>query len=452
VSNTSPIRYPDTTDRNAMTTRAWWLVGLNLLLPGSSQSLAGNHRLGRFGLGATITLWVALAIGAALYVFFQPALFAIGTNVIALWIIQAALVFYAVLWVILTFDTIRLVRFVRTAPAARGFIAAFVTVTLLVVAGTAGYGAMLAGATRTLVADVFTTQPALLAVNGRYNILLLGGDAGPDRLGLRPDSISVVSVDAETGVTTVVGIPRNLEQAPFSEGSPLYGEFPNGYDCGDECLVSYLYTYGQEHSELYPDAEANGSNAGIEAMRDAAEGILGIELQYYVLIDMQGFSDLIDALGGIDIVSTGRYPIGGGEDANGQPIDVNGWIEPGGQHMDGFIALWYARARHGTNDYDRMARQRQVQEAILAQFEPANVLTKLQSVAEAGAEVITTDIPQASLGYFVRLAEKARALPIAKIELVPENGVDVLDPNFEEIHALIDAALAPTNDTPTPEP
>ena len=86
--------------------------------------------------------------------------------------------------------------------------------------------------------------------------------------------------------------------------------------------MSYLYTYGQEHPELYPEAEAQGSQPGIEATRDAAEGILGLTLQYYVVIDMQGFAQLIDALGGVDIeVADVRIPIGGDNEQRGRRVD-----------------------------------------------------------------------------------------------------------------------------------
>lgn len=146
----------------------------------------------------------------------------------------------------------------------------------------------------------------------------------------------------------IFGIPRNMQRVPFAADSPLYGPFPNAYDCGVECLISYLYTYGEEHPELDPDAAAIGSTPGVEATRDAVEGILGLTTQYYVLIDMQGSVRLIDALGGIDFDLRERLPIEGGEDSNGQPINVAGWIEPGPQHMNGYTALWYARSRHGT--------------------------------------------------------------------------------------------------------
>jgi LCP family protein required for cell wall assembly len=421
-----------------MSRRAWWLVVLNILLPGSAQLLAGNRRLGRFGIVATAVLWISAVVALVLFLAWKPAIYAIATNLIALTVIQVVLVFYIALWIVLTVDTLRLSRLVRVAPATRWLVAALAIIALVGVGSTANYGVTVTGATRDAISAIFAGGQAANPVDGRYNILLLGGDAGPDRLGLRPDSISVVSIEAESGKATMVGIPRNLERVPFSEGSPLYEPFPDGYDCGDECLISYLYTYGEEHPDLYPEAEASGSNAGVEAMRDAVEGALGITLQYYVLIDMQGFSDLIDALGGITITVKEELPIG----INGGPVVDT--IEPGTQHMDGTTALWYARTRYNMTDYQRMERQREVQEAVLAQFEPANVLTKFQAVAKAGSQVVRSDVPQASLGYFVDLASKTRAQPIEKIELIPANGVVVERPDFDEIHRMIDEAFVLT--------
>jgi LCP family protein required for cell wall assembly len=438
VTVASPVRFPDASSRSTMTRRAWWLVGFNILLPGSAQLLAGDRRLGRFGVVATFVLWALAILSLVLFFVWRPAVYAVVTNIIGLTAIQVALVFYIVLWIVLTIDTLRLARLVRVGPTARWLVAALAVAALVGVGGTANYGVVVTGATRDAIATIFASGQAAEAVDGRYNVLLLGGDAGPDRLGLRPDSISVVSVEASTGKATMMGIPRNLERAPFSEGSPLYGPFPDGYDCGDECLISYLYTYGEEHPDLYPDAEAQGSNPGIEAMRDAVEGTLGITLQYYVLIDMQGFSDLIDALGGIEITVAEELPIG----INGGP--VVGKIEAGTQTMDGTTALWYARTRYNMTDYERMVRQRDVQAAVIAQFEPANVLTKFQAVAEAGAQVVRSDVPQAALGYFVDLASKTKDLPIATVELIPANGVVVERPDFDKIHEMIDTALAPT--------
>lgn len=447
MSTSLPVRHPDVTSEPFMTKRAWVLVLLNVVVPGSAQVLAGSRRLGRWGLASTLVFWAVAVVVVVLAFAFRSPLIEIATNVVALTVVQVFLAYYAVLWVVLTVDTLRLARIVRTAPSARGLLAGAMVLLMVVTVGPAAYGAYLAGVQHGLLNSLFTSRAdAAPPVDGRYNIMLLGGDAGADRTGLRPDSISVASIDAETGATTIVGIPRNLYDAPFVAGSPLYGDYPDGYDCGDDCLVSFLYTYGEEHPDLYPDAESKGSNPGVEAMRDAVEGITGLTVQYYALIDMQGFVDLIDALGGIQVDVQQRIPINGGVDRNGQPINVDGWIEPGDQKLDGYHALWYARARHGTSDYDRMARQREVQQALLSQFQPATVLSKFQAVASAGVQTVDTDIPQGALAAFVDLAVKAKSQQITSLELVPPT-YDNVYPDYDAMRAAVAQA---TTSAPAP--
>jgi len=454
MSSTSPVRYPDTNSPNVMTRRAWVLVLINIFIPGSAQLLAGNRRLGRFGVRSTFVLWALVAIGVLVFFLARTVFITLATNPIVLWVVQAAILFYAVLWIVLTFDTLRLVRLVKVAEGARAFVAGLSVVALVLIGGTAAYGVMVAGVTRSTVGDVFAGTTIEPPVDGRYNIMLLGGDAGPDRDGLRPDSISVVSIEAATGQATIVGIPRNLEDVPFVAGSPMAEKYPSGFGYDgcevDVCLINSIYTEVELYSpEMYPDAVANGSQPGIEGMRDAVEGVLGISVQYYALIDMQGFAELIDALGGVTIDVATRLPITDEVDENGQPYSEDvGWIEPGVQLMNGQIALAYARIRAGTTDYDRMGRQRQVQEAILQQFDPANVLTKFQSVAQAGAQVVSTDIPQSMLGFFVELATKSRALPVDSLELVPPL-VDTEYPDFDDIHNLVGQQLIITTPEPT---
>jgi LCP family protein required for cell wall assembly len=449
----SPIRYPDAASRTVMTRRAWWLVALNFLIPGAPQVLAGNRRLGRFGLGATLTLWALAVVALVLWLLWPATIYTLFSTSVTLWIVAALLVFYAVLWVILTLDTLRLVRLVKTAPSARVWLAALTTVLMVGCAGTAAYGAYVATTASGFLASVFAAGPSEPPIDGRYNFLLLGGDAGPDRDGLRPDSITVVSVDAETGQAVTIGLPRNMEDVPFPEGTPLAEAYPEGYGAidgceVDVCLLNSIYTEVELMSpEMYPDAVAQGSEPGIEAMRDAAEAITGLEIQYYVLIDMQGFSDLIDALGGVTMTVEGRIPMGAGHDEEGNEVEITEWIEPGTQVLDGYHALWYARSRYESSDYDRMQRQAQLQDAILQQFNPANVLSKFQGIATAGAEVVRTDIPQGMLGYLVDLASKTKALPITRVPLVPPE-VDPEEPDYEYIRQLVDAAVHPPTAAP----
>ncbi|TQO20746.1 LytR family transcriptional attenuator [Rhodoglobus vestalii] len=428
-----------------MTKRAWWLLGLNVLIPGSAQLLAGNRKLGRFGVVASFVFILIVVVLIVLSFAAPMVLLTVGSSTLGLWAIALILAFYAVVWLVLTVNAWQLANLGRATPAGRTVVAAFSAVVLVVVAGTAGYGAYVATTANSFLSDVFISAPTKEPINGRYNILLLGGDAGADRDGLRPDSITVASIDAETGEAVLIGLPRNLELAPFVAGSPLADKYPEGYGaygCDvDVCLLNSIYTEAELVTpELYPDAADSGSSPGIEAMRDAVEGITGLGIQYYALIEMQGFSDLVDSLGGVTINVEEAVPI----HADAEFTIVAEWIQPGVQVMDGYHALWYARSRHDTTDYDRMERQRKLQQAVIEQFTPSNVLTKVQAIAAAGSKVVTTDIPQGSLPYFVNLASKTRALPIGSLELIPANDVVPEDPDFEYVRELVAAALVPT--------
>ena len=426
-----------------MTRRAWWLVALNFLVPGSAQLLAGDRRLGKAGVVSTFVMWGAGLLALLLAWLWPIALYTIVASPVVLFIVQWLLVIYVVLWVALTLDTLRIVRLVKTSPRARSVIAVVAIIGLVAAGGVAGYGSTVASSARAAISEVFAGGNIVPPIDGRYNILLLGGDAGPDRTGLRPDSISVASIDAQTGATVIIGIPRNTEQIRFVDGSPMYSLYPNGYDCGDQCLINYLYTEAEKHPALYPNAKKNGSSAGIEAMRDAAEGVTGLTLQYFVLIDMQGFSDLIDALGGITIDVPVDTELGSAE-RGAKPFAL---VRAGEQHLDGFTALWYSRTRYNSTDYARMNRQRDVQEAMLRQFTPANVLSKFQGVAEAGSKVVDTDIPSSMLGVFVDLASKSRKLPVIRLDLVPDK-FEPAHPDYALISQAIKDALKESSKPP----
>jgi LCP family protein required for cell wall assembly len=213
-------------------------------------------------------------------------------------------------------------------------------------------------------------------------------------------------------------------------------------------LINAIYKDTEDnHADLYPDAIKQGSTPGTEATRDAVEFVTGLEIQSYVLVDMSAFSALIDALGGVQIDVKERLPIGG---QNEDLSDVKGWLEVGNQKLDGYHALWYARSRHTTSDYDRMKRQHEVENAILQQMDPANVLTRFQQIASAGEKLVKTDIPSPMLSSYVDLAIKARTLGITSVSLVPPT-IDVIHPNFEEIQAMIKTAMAGPIASPTPE-
>jgi polyisoprenyl-teichoic acid--peptidoglycan teichoic acid transferase len=458
VIEAQPLRNPDTTSRDVMTRRAWWLVLMNVLIPGSAQILAGNRRLGRFGLGCTLALWVAVVLGVVVALLWRPMLFTLATNWFVLLAAQVLLIGYAVLWAVLTCDTLRLVRLVRVRTLARLGVAALAVVLMVVTSGSALYAARLANVTRDTLGSIFgVSGPSVAPTDGYYNILLLGADPDKGRDSMRPDSISVVSINAETGATIITGLPRDTKSVPFSDG-PMKDLFPKGFkgkNCGTaHCALNEIFTEVgvlRDGSKLYPDAKKNGSTPAIEAMKDAAEGYLGITIPYYVFIDMHGFAALVDALGGVDVTVTERLPKGAiHQNSDGSLSGVKGWIEKGEQHMDGNTAMWYTRSRYTTSDWDRMKRQRQLQEAILKQFTPANVLTRFQDVAAAGTHVVETDIPQSMLPYFAELAVKAKEHKVQTIELTPEGGVEPAHPDFAYVRQLVQTALHPPTPSATP--
>jgi LCP family protein required for cell wall assembly len=409
--------------------------------------LAGNRRLGRIGLIATFSYW-ALLLSAGILALVKRDWFFLLATIPAIDLVMAAfLVIYAILFAVLTLDTLRLQRLVKLPQRARILMLVATLAVGVLGTSTIGYAGNLAGVSSNFLGSLFSQQGFTAPENGRYNILLMGGDAARSRFGLRPDSMSVISIDAATGQTVNIGIPRNLQKAPFSAGSPMLSVYPNGYDCGVVCLVNAIYKDTTDnHSNLYPDAEKQGSTPGVEATKDAVEGITGLKIQSYVLVDMAGFKRLIDALGGITIDVKNRLPVGGQEDANGMPINVESWIEPGLQHMDGRTALWYARARHGSSDYDRMQRQRAVEDAMLAQMDPANVLTRSKEIASAGRQLLKTDIPSVMVSTYLDLAIKAKKQGIHKLELIPPT-IDVVNPNFTAIHAMVQKAFSDTSAT-----
>ena len=455
-----------------MTRRGWWVVLLNVLIPGSAQVVAGNRKLGRFGLGATLLSWLLVVVAVGLALFARPVFLwlTVGGGWISaavLTIVQVLLIAYIVLWIVLTFDALRIVRLVRIPGPSKFAIPLVALLILGLVGGSTAYASTIVGSARNTISTIFgQSGPSLPPSDGYYNILLLGADSGDGRDSMRFDSISVVSVNADTGAVTITGIPRELPNAPFSEGSPMQALYPNGFEghssnsCGWNGWMNHVRNAAEICREdggksLYPDAAAHGSDPGIEATKDAAEGVLGIEIPYYVFVDMHGFAALVDALGGVDINVTERLPKGGPPDGV-DPHDVDawaiGWIEPGQQHMDGDTAQWYARSRYTTSDWDRMKRQRELQEAILAQFTPQTVLTRFNEVAAAGTALISTDLPQDKLPEFFDLMTKAKEQTVTTIELTPDNGIDEHSPDYAYIHELIQQTLHPPTPTPTPAP
>ena len=463
-----PMRHPDSADERVMTRRGWWLVILNFLIPGSAQVLAGSRRLGRFGLGATLAAWFLVILAVVGLLTVRTFTMGLLLKPFVLTVLAILLIAYGVLWIILSLDALRLVRLVRTRTPGRYLIAALSVVLMVVAGGSAALAAPRMLAAGGAIGSIFGSGSPLTADRGYYNVLLLGGDSSEGRDSMRFDSISVVSVSATTGKVTIFGLPREMPNVPFEEGTPLHDRYPDGFQghasatCSWNGWLNHVRQavevcdengqFSETHGDdVYPDARDNGSEPGIEATKDAAEGILGIDIENYVLLDMHGFAALVDALGGVEIDVKERLPMGAGH--ADVPVEewATGWIEPGLQTMDGDTAQWYARSRYTTNDWDRMRRQRELQTAILEQFTPQNVLARFQDIAAAGEDLVKTDLPQNQLSYFFDLAVKAKSQSIDTVDFTPAEGYGSEDgtvaPDYAQIHDDVDAMLHPDDGT-----
>ena len=409
------------------------------MVPGSAQILAGNRRIGRIALAASMLLWALVIVGVLIALPFDGQwLAAIATQSWFMSGLTALLIAYAIVYALIALDTLRILQLGRLIPRDKW-------IALVVFAGlglgiTTGFGAAanVTHSVSTLVTGMFAQKGVALPDNGRYSILLLGADSGKDRFGIRPDSISVISIDAATGQAVNIGIPRNLQKVQFVAGSPMRRVYPNGWRCGDTCLINAIYKdVTDNHADLYPNAVAQGSTPGVEATKDAVEWVTGLKIHSYVMVDMAAFAGLVDSLGGIDINVKQRLPIGGQrEDLS----DVKGWIEVGQQHMDGYHALWYARSRHNTTDYDRMKRQREVEDAILAQADPVTIMLRFNQIAGAADKLVKTNVPSDMIGTYFNLARKAKAQGLKSLGLTPPR-FDMVYPDFKAMRAAIQASF-----------
>jgi LCP family protein required for cell wall assembly len=215
----------------------------------------------------------------------------------------------------------------------------------------------------------------------RLNILLLGSDAGVGRSGVRTDTMVVVSVHPSTGDAAVFGIPRNFAEVPLADG---HGD--GNCDCFPD-ILNALYRYAEGHPASFPGPSGPGPNA----IKGAIGELLGIEIHYYALVALDGFVDIVDALGGVTLNVAERiydpdYP---NEDGTFTEVEI-----PAGVHrFNGHGALIFARSRWASDDYDRMARQRCVIEAVVEQADPVTLLRAFPSIADAIKRSVETDIP-----------------------------------------------------------
>lgn len=422
--------------------RALVLILGTVVWPGIAQFLAGARRLG----AAVMVLWVAvLTATAVMWFLFRPDRAQVInwlTDPAVLQVARFVGLVVSVLWLLLFVDAWRL-ALVRSLNVWRLGVISVVNVLIVALATSTTYlGWNTVSASKQVVEEVFSETVVKSPLKGRYNILLLGADSDADRFGLRPDSVNLVSIDADTGVPVMVSLPRNLQNVPFPEDSPMRTVYPYGFNCGSECLLNAVHTAAANRKDLYP----RSNDPGLDATLDAVEGATGLKVNYYVLVNMKGFKSLVDAVGGIrmDI----KEPIAkfGKDDAWKQV-----YIQPGRRKLNGDEALWYGRSRVQSDDYTRMGRQKCLMQAMLNQLSPEQVVLNAGKIASSSAEMLSTNIPASELGAFGDLALKAKDKKIATLSVVPPE-YSTVTPNFEQIRADVAKLVAKSERQQRPRP
>jgi len=414
------------------------LMVMTLVLPGSAQLVAGNRDVGRIAMRTWFCLVVVgvLTVGASLLD--HRIAFELASNTLVLGLLRFGLIALALGWAFLFVDAWRIGQPLTLSHQHRRAVVSVNGLLCFSVAGALLFGSHLVAVQRDLMLTMFGDGEEAGSTHGRYNVVLFGGDAGAGRTGLRPDSITVASIDAETGKTVLISLPRNLTNFPFREGSVMDEQFPDGFDAD---YLNGVSTWATDRPELFPDSD----NPGLDATVMAVEGITDLDISYWAMVNLEGFKDLVDAFGGVTLNVRDQIPVGLPTDSYFR------YIEPGVQKLDGQETLWFARARYGSDDYSRMARQKCVMSAMLQQVSPQAALRNFQSIARASSDMVSTSIPGSEVGRFLDLALKARSQKISTLSLVPPL-VNTGDPDIPEVQALVALAIdRAEGDAPAPE-
>ena len=427
--------------------RALGLTALGTVLPGTGLVAAGRRRLG-WTVFAVFLL--ALALGAYLVLAGQRAvLLRVAVDSTALLVLGAGVALAALAWVgvvVLSYRSLRPRRLRGWQRALGGLVVAVLCAAVVVPAVTA---VRLAAAQRDLVDTVFADRESATVVDAKdeadpfggresINVLLLGGDGGAGREGVRTDTVIVAHVEVATGRTTLFSLPRNLEDLPFPADSPLAALYPEGFDAGSESesLLNAVYRNGPA---AHPDVLGPTADPGADFLKLGVGEALGLDIDYHVLVNLEGFARLVDALGGITVNVNYYVPINGEPSRGILPDD---YIAPGpDQQMDGTRALDFARGRFGLTDYQRMDRQRCVLDAIVQAADPVTLLSSYRELAATTQDIVSTDVPSNVLGDVVDLALRVKDSEIRSV-VFDNTVIDPAYPDYDRMRALVQEALA----------
>ncbi len=298
--------------------------------------------------------------------------------------------------------------------------------------------------------QAISTQPPLSSQidlssgTDRVNLLVMGFGGGKHPGAYLTDSMLVISIQPQTGKTAMISVPRDLwVQIPPDSGR--YNKINAAYEYG-------LYNgYGTE-----PEGKVAAGDLAARKISD----VTGLNVTHWLTLDFQGFRELVDALGGVDVnvqhSFTALYPKNDDPTIDASYIQVH--FNAGPQHMNGERAIEYARARkviesenplEGT-DFARSARQQILIKAIVARMTQVSSWPHLWGTLDALQKSLYTNLSAYDLFKFVRKMDINNATRIGLsnqnvlVDATSNDGQYILQPrggNWDQVRQYIQQQL-----------
>ena len=266
------------------------------------------------------------------------------------------------------------------------------------------------------------------------NFLLIGSDRRPGG-SFRTDTMVIAILRPNDGQVSLISIPRDLwVSIPGWENQRINTAYQHGI------------------SVYYP-----GGGPGL--LKDTILYNLGIRIDHTALVEFDGFRQIVDTLGGVDVPVACAYTDWHLIDPSYDPENENNWAlyttGPGLIHMDGDLALWYARSRQKSNDFDRGRRQQEVLRALFTQALQAGTLKRLPELYNDLKNTVETDLNLVDLLQLSLYAPKMTNADIRSYYIRPplvsswitEGGAAVLLPNEEPLQQMLTEALSASTKT-----
>ncbi|MDQ2964384.1 MAG: LCP family protein [Chloroflexota bacterium] len=271
------------------------------------------------------------------------------------------------------------------------------------------------------------TAPPVEEQPGRINVLLTGIDSSEIRNHALTDTLIVVSIDRATKDVAMVSFPRDIARFPLWDGRQFTGK------------INSLMTYAAQRPNEFPDG-------GLGTVTRELGFLLGVPIDYYAAINLDGFEKLIDEVGGVRIVNDKAIAdpaYGGWKDGH-----IGFFLSAGPHTLDGPNALAYVRSRKGAgdNDFTRARRQQQLLVALRQKLTDPAMLPRLSGVLNAASATLTTNFPSGRLSELLDLGTGIKDDEIRRFVLGPPyaihpptnttGGTYILSLDFERVAKL----------------